>query len=296
MLNGGELCYNPPLFISMKLRNICLQDLFMRGLGAISLSVILVVTSYAQTPTPTPAASPTPDAPISAEKIASGDLTAEQVAELAVAVYGFPSGRMTLMQIRKSGDERGRLTITGADGKTQAATYQRWYIRPETGAEKIRIDQQFPNDRFSLISANSEVFGVYNDSAFVPREDATTAFQNQVYHSLDALLRYKENESKVALSGREKKLGVDYHLLDLTDKQGRKTRYFVSAKSFRIMMLEYESGGVTYRRKFHDYRYAQGTLFPYRSVLTSGDRTLEEVEVGTITYGQKVDDALFTKP
>lgn len=278
----------------MKLRNICLQELFSRGFSAVSVLLILFVSSHAQTPTPT--ATPTPESPISAAKIASGNLTPEQVAELSVAVYGFPNGRLTLTQIRKSADERGRITITGADGRTQAATYQRWYIRPETGGEKIRLDQQFPNDRFSLVSANSEIFGVYNDSAFVPRDDAVTAFRNQVYHSVDALLRYKENESTLALAGREKKLGVDYHLLDLTDKQGRKTRFFISTKSFRVMMLEYESGGVTYRRKFHDYNYAQGTLVPFRSVLTSGDRTLEEVEVGTVTYGQKVDDSLFTKP
>ena len=269
--------------------------MFSRGLSAVGVLFFLAFSSYAQTAATAPTATPTPEA-ISAAKIASGNLTAEQVAELSVAVYGFPNGRLTLTQIRKSADERGRITITGADGRTQAATYQRWYIRPETGGEKIRLDQQFPNDRFSLISANSEIFGVYNDSVFVPRDDATTAFRNQVYHSVDTLLRYKENESTLALSGREKKLGVEYHLLDLTDKQGRKTRFFVSAKSFRVMMLEYESEGVTYRRKFHDYNYAQGTLVPYRSVLTSGDRTLEEVEVGTVTYGQKVDDALFAKP
>jgi hypothetical protein len=296
MLDDGELCYNPPLLFRMKLRNICLQDQFSRGLAAVGVLFLLVFTSFAQQATPTPTATPTPQAPISAAKIASGDLTAEQVVELSIAVYGFPNGRLTLSQIRKSGNETGKLTVTGADGKSQNATYQRWYIRPETGPDKIRIDQQFPNDRFSLINANSEVFGVYNDTAFDPREDAKTAFENQLYHSLDAYLRYKENGSTLAHGGREKKLGVDYHLIDITDKLGRKTRYFVSSKSFKVMMLEYESGGVTYRRKFHDYRYAQGTLFPYRSVLTSGDRTLEEVDVGTITYGQKVDDALFTKP
>jgi hypothetical protein len=298
MLDNGELCYNPPLLFRMKLRNICLQDLFSRGISAVGVLFVLAFASFAQqaTPTPSPTPTPTPEAPISAAKIAAGDLTAEQVAELSVAVYGFPNGRVTLSQIRKSGDERGKITVTSADGKTQSATYQRWYIRPETGGEKIRLDQQFPSERFSLISANNEVFGVYNDLAFDPRADAKTAFENQLAHSLDAFLRYKENGSTVVYGGREKRMGVDYHMIDLTDKQGRKTRYFVSSKFFKVMMLEYESGGVTYRRKFHDYNYAQGTLVPYRSVLTSGDRTLEEIEVGTITYGQKVDDALFTKP
>ena len=36
------------------------------------------------------------------------------------------------------------------------------------------------------------------------------AFQNQIWHGLEALLRYKENESKLELAGREKIMGVEF--------------------------------------------------------------------------------------
>jgi hypothetical protein len=251
-----------------------------------------------QTPqgTPMPTPQPSREDAITADKIASGNLTGEQVAELSVAVYGYPNGRATLEQIRKTASERGKVAITNANGRVDNASYQRWYLRSDDGTERLRVDQQFPNARFSLINDSTGLFGVYNDSAFVPTADATAAFENQMHHSVDTYLRYKENGSTLVNAGREKKLGVDYHLIDLTDKQGRKTRYYVSAKSFRVMMLEYESLGAKYQRKFYDYRYAQGTLFPYRSVLSSGDRIVEETTVGTVTFGQKVSDGLFARP
>ncbi len=89
-------------------------------------------------------------------------------------------------------------------------------------------------------------------------------------------------------------LGVEYHLLDVTDPEGRKTRFFVSVKTLRVMMLTYEDGGVKYRRRFYDYNAAQGTLVPFRTVLWANDKQVEETEIGTITFGQKVDDALFS--
>ena len=43
----------------------------------------------------------------------------------------------------------------------------------------------------------------------------------------------------------------------------------------------------------HDYNYAQGTLVPYKTVLWADDKVVEETSVGTITFGQKVDEDLF---
>jgi hypothetical protein len=140
-----------------------------------------------------------------------------------------------------------------------------------------------------------KTFGIYNNSVFVPRADAAKTFENRIYHGLDALLRYKENGSTVDLAGRDKILGVDFYFLDLTDKQGRKTRFYVSSKTYRVMMIDYEEDGVKYRRKFYDYNYAQGTLVPYRSTLTADDKLVEESQVLTVTYGQKVDDSLFAE-
>lgn len=225
---------------------------------------------------------------------ANNNFTAEQIAESAVLIYGGLRGRDTLNQIRKTTIERGKLSVLAADGKTDTANYQRWIIRGEKlEKEKNRLEQEFPNAKYGLIYDGTKYFGIFNNTVFTPREDALKSFQNQIWHGLDVLLRYKENESKIELAGREKIQNVDFHLIDVTDKQNNKTRFYVSAKSFRVMMLEYEDSGTKYRRKFYDYNYAQGTLVPYRSVLWANNKEVQVVEVGTVTYGQKVDEAIF---
>lgn len=220
--------------------------------------------------------------------------TAEQVAESAILLYGGFGGRETLDRIRKTTVERGKITLTNPDGTIDRANYERWIIRSgNLNKERIRLDQQFPSTRYSLVYDGEKTFGVYNNTVFSPKEDASKTFQNQIWHGLEALLRYKENESKLELVGRDKIMGVDYYLLDVTDKQNRKTRFYVSAKSFRVMMLEYEQEGVKYRRKFYDYNYSQGTLVPYRTVLWADDKQIEESEILTITFGQKVEEDMF---
>jgi hypothetical protein len=250
------------------------------------------------TPTPAPVASPTPATgatpkPLTAKELLANP-TAELIAETSLYFYGNGGGRVVLDQIRKTTIERGKTTVMNGEGKLETASYQRFIIRGESVEKtKLRLDQEFPGVKYSLIQNADKIYGIFNDQTFAPTEEATKVFENQIYRGLDGLLRYKENGSTIALSGKEKILGVEYHLLDVTDKKGRKTRYFISAKTYRVMMLEYEEEGKSYKRKFYDYNVAQGTLVPYRTVLYQGDKMVEETNVGTITFGQKVDDAMF---
>src|SRR5688572_12510617 len=101
---------------------------------------------------------PTPVAPNA--KGAPKVVTAEQVAESVIFFYGFPTGRERLNQIRKTTLERGRSNFTGADGKVEQATYQRYIIRAEKlGKEKIRLDQEFPSARYALVYSDEKIFG-----------------------------------------------------------------------------------------------------------------------------------------
>jgi hypothetical protein len=220
--------------------------------------------------------------------------TAEQVVESSIVIYAYPGGREKMKQIRKTEMERGKLVMTGADGQVTNANYQRWSMRGDAaGKEKIRLDQELPTATYSVVQNDEKIFGIFNESTFSLREDAAATFQDRIVHSIDALLWYKENGSTIQLAGRDKILGVDFFLIDLTDKQGRKTRFYVSAKTFRIMQLDYETGGIKHTRRFRDYKYAQGVLVPFFSELRAGDKVIEEVFVGTVTFGQKVDDSLF---
>jgi len=267
-----------------------------RILSLAFVAASVCVSTFAQNDAAKPAeAKPSPSpTPVAKGKPDPTNLTAEQIAEGTIFIYGNGGGRVTLGQIRKTTLERGTAVYTNAEGKVERASYQRFVIRGENfGKEKIRLDQDFPGARYSLIFSDYKVFGIFNNQVFSPRDDTVKTFENQIVRGLEALLRYKENESALALQPKEKLMGVDYHVLDVIDKENRKTRFYISARSFRVMMLTYEDNGVNYKRKFYDYNYAQGTLVPYRTVLWANDKQVEETDIGTITFGQKVDENLF---
>ncbi len=228
------------------------------------------------------------------------ELTAEQVAEAVILVSGTRPG---LAQIRKNGIERGRLSRMSSDGRPEEARYEMRFIHGEKiDKDKIRVDQKTAQQEYSLINTEGRVFGIINGSVFTPRAETAAEFLSQQIHSIDALLRYKENDSKVTSAGKDKQQGIDLYVLDLLDKANHKTRYFISAKSYRVLWLEYEetppdqTAPVKYMKRFYDYRYAQGTLVPYRTVMLVDGKQVLETRILTVTYGVKMEDSLFQTP
>jgi outer membrane lipoprotein-sorting protein len=229
--------------------------------------------------------------------------TAEQIAETVIALAGGGLGRVILLQIRRNGVERGRLTRTGQDGRAEEARYELRFVRGDKSEkDKVRLDSKTPQAQYSLVYGDGRVFGIINGSPFTPRADAMADFIAQQAHSIDALLRYKENESKLSAAGKDKHQGIDVYVVDLTDKANRRTRYFVSARTFRVLWLEYEetppgaSSAVKYTKRFYDYRVVQNTWVPYRTVLMEDEKQTLETRILTITYGVKMEDSLFQNP
>ena len=226
--------------------------------------------------------------PVKADK---NNPTAEQIAETVVLVYGSRPG---LAQIRRTGVERGRITRTGQDGRPEEISYERTFKRGETyEKDKIRFDQRLASLQYSLVLNDGRVTGVLRGTPFTPRQEDVTSLMTDRQHGIEALLRYKESGAAVKYNGKETQKGLELWQLELTDKEKHSTRYYISAKTGRILWLEYEDAGTKYRRTFHDYRVVQGTLVPYRTVLYAGDRQVEESQVLTVTYGVKTDDAVF---
>src|SRR2546423_6552079 len=246
---------------------------------------------------------PTPQ-PKPAEQPKRGDqpkeVTAEQVAESVIIIAGNGAGRAMLTQIRKNGLERGRETRTSADGRAEEIRYELRFVHGDKpDKDKVRLDSKTPQAEYSLVYGEGRLFGIINGATFAPRAETAAGFISQQAHSIDALLRYKENESKLTSAGKDKQQGVDLYVIDLVDKASRKTRYFISAKSFRVLSLEYEEtrpGAATpvkYTKRFYDYRFAQGTQLPYRTVLLEDGKQIVETRILTVQYGIKMEDSLF---
>ena len=225
--------------------------------------------------------------------------TAEQIVESVILMYGT---RQALDHIRRNGAERGKIIRYNAEGNAEEANYERRFIRgADLNKDKIRLDQKMSTMEYSLIFGEGKLFGLINGAAFTPRQDAMTSFISQHHHSIDSLLRYKECGSTLTVVGKDSQKGLDLFVVDLTDKDQRKTRFYISARTLRVLWLEYEEGvpggpAVKYTKKFLDYRPVQQTWVPYRTILYENGREAQEVRVSNITYGIKVSDSIFKAP
>lgn len=227
--------------------------------------------------------------------------TAEQVVESAIIIYG---SRPLLQQIRRNGMERGRVCKPTCEvpGKAEEATYERRFVRGENSEkDRVRLDQKMPTIEYSLIYGDGRLWGIINGAAFTPRADTANTFLSQHRHSVDNLLRYKEDGATINLAGREKQKGLDLYVINLVDKDKKVTRYYISAKSLHILWLEYEepggtAGPIKYVRRFFDHRYAQGTLVPYKTILLEDGKQMQETKIHNVTFGIKLDDSLFKSP
>ena len=277
------------------------------ALAAFLVSMALAGQTQTQTQTP-PASAPQKETKQEAKQEPKQQtkqdkdtkFTAEQIVESVILVYGT---RPALDHIRRNGVERGKITrFITENGNPEETDYERRFVRGENlDKDKIRLDQKLPTMEYSLIFGDGKLWGLINGAAFTPRQDATANFISQHHHSIDSLLRYKECGSTLTLIGKDTQKGLELFLVDLTDKNNRKTRYYISAKSLRVLWLEYQEGPpggtpVKYTRKFLDYRAVQQTLFPYRVLLLEDGRQSQETRVLTITYGVKVNDAIFKSP
>jgi hypothetical protein len=263
--------------------------LSLRNLSVLAIAIAVSLAFVSHTPA---AVADDPKAP-----------SAEQIAETVIAFAGNGAGRAVLDQIRRNGVERGRLTRTGPDGRAEEVRYELRFMRGDKPDQyKVRLDSKSPQTEYSLIYGSGRLFGIINGSTFTPRADTSADFLAQQTHSIDALLRYKENGSKLTSAGKDKQRGIDVFVIDLTDKANVRTRYFISAKTFRVLWLEYEetppgaAAAVKYIRRFYDYRPAQSTWVPYRTVLLEDGKQTVETRILTITYGVKMEESLFQNP
>jgi hypothetical protein len=226
-------------------------------------------------------------------KPAGKEITAEAVAETVVYLNGT---RPALAQIRHTGVERGIIRRNAAEGKIEELSYERRFIQGENmDKDRIRMEQKMPTAEYSLVYSSGQIWGVINETVYTPRQDVSEEFMNRQRHGLDAILRYKENGSTVTYVRKDKQMGVEMYVVDVTDKEQRKTRFNVSAKTGRVLSLEYEDPSVSgkFTRKFYDYHVVQGTLVPYRSVLYRDDKQVEETQIMTVTYGLRIEETLF---
>lgn len=230
---------------------------------------------------------------------------AETVAEVVLLAYG---GRPALDYVCTNGREEGVIKLAAGEGNPPIeGKFTLNFLRKESSdRDNVRIEVELPNPKGE--EPQQFAFG-YNGAANWAAKDrqptvltpeAQSSFLASLVHDYMALLRFREDGAKVERLGDERVAGIDTVVLELTHRDGSKTKYFISGKTYRILHLEYEvkpttsDKSVKLRESFYDFRAVQNVLVPMRKVLYEDSKFKQEIELKEVRYRlQKVDEEIF---
>jgi outer membrane lipoprotein-sorting protein len=235
---------------------------------------------------------------------------AEAVAELIIYAYG---SRLNLEPARANIQEEGTIRLATEQGDITGNYLLRQSKREKSWLDLLRVDLDLSTPEEAqkqgalksvkyIIGYNgASVWSAQNDKYVNPRPDAEAAFKAQLTHDYAALLRYKEDGSKLELKKPETVVGVECNVLELTLPDGTKTTYWVSSKTYRILHAEYsvalaaDQPPVKYRISYFytPLRVVQNTLVPGRRVMYQDGKFVQEITINQFTYGTKFDAEIF---
>jgi hypothetical protein len=232
---------------------------------------------------------------------------AEAIAEYVIFAYGT---RAALQTARANIQEDGTIKLVTEQGNISGNYTLRQSRREKSSQDLLRVDLDLtpPESQSSgkpikyIIAYNgASVWSAQNDQYRNAAPEAEAAFQAQLTHDYASLLRYKEDGSTLELKKPETVVGVECNVLEMTSPDGSKTTYWVSAKTFRILHLEYSltlaqgQAPIKYRVSFYytPLRVIQNTLVPTRRVMLQDGKLVQEVTINQFNYSVKFDPEIF---
>ncbi len=235
---------------------------------------------------------------------------AETAIELAIIAYG---GRKQIGIARAAIQEGGTIRLATEQGDLTGDYLLRSIRKEKSSQDLLRVDLELspadnsqgdtPPIKYVIGFNGASVWSAQNGQYVTPRAGADVAFRAQLTHEYMALLRYKEDGSKLDYGGLETVIGVDAFVIDLTTADGEKTRFWLSTKTYRVLHAEYELTLVEGQppTKYRiDYYYTpfsaavvQNTLLPVRREMKQDGKFVQEIKLANITYSAKLDPEIF---
>ncbi len=227
-----------------------------------------------------------------------GDKKAIEAADHTSDAYG---GIVALALFRQKGQLRGLIKIFNDDGSVREGSITIRFMRRLSRPEDLRrVDLDMPDAPMLSIGFDGErIWGAENGQPIVLRLRAEKIFQAELSKNYETLIRNRELVHELKYSGREKRSGIEFDLIDLLLPNAEQVRYLVSTKSLRILHLEYEIAiprmekPLQLRDSFFDFREVQNTLVPFRIEHYENDRRTQEIQFTEVAYGVTLDESVF---
>jgi hypothetical protein len=215
-----------------------------------------------------------------------------------VAAYG---GAGVLLVLRQSGQLRGLVKLyTGSDTPQEGEITIRFLRKLKVAEDLKRIDLKLTTaPKLTIAFDGTRVWGAENDNPLVLYLRSEAAMKAELIHNYEALLRAQELGATVTFVGEEKRSGIPLYVVDMKHPDGSTTRFYISAKTWRILHLEYEfsvpsqAEPIRVRESFYDFRVVQNTLAPFRIVRYEHDNLVQETTFTEVTFGVQVEKSVF---
>jgi len=222
--------------------------------------------------------------------------TAEDVVERALLAYG---GRPAIYVIQKNGILRANIKLMTSNGILDGRMVSKFIRKPKLGEDLMTIELDLPEMKYSITTDGKDVWSTENGLPHKPSEQEIRGFRGSHEHHYEALLRYKENESKVEYTGSNKIGTLDLDQIRLTSKDGIVTVYEISRRTGRIIYVNYdekqETGDsvVRYRLYFKDFRVIQNTIIPYEIQVFQNGKLIEERKIVEAAFNVQMEEKIF---
>ncbi|HKQ08434.1 MAG TPA: hypothetical protein VJ464_25160 [Blastocatellia bacterium] len=232
----------------------------------------------------------------------------ELLVETAIFAYG---GRKGLETARAAIQEEGTIRLASDQGDLTGNYSLRAMRREKSWQDLLRVDLEMmspgsadgnrPAIKYVIGFNGASVWSAQNGQYMTLNPSAERAFRAQLTHEYTALLRYKEDGSKIELVGPDTVVGVETNMIDLTTPNGDKTRFWVSVKTYRVVQCEYEvklddsQPPTKYLLKYFytPFKVVQNTLVPVRRLMTQDGKFVQEIIINTAVYSAKIDPEVF---
>ncbi len=218
----------------------------------------------------------------------------EKLVEFAKVNYG-------LLIVQTNGVVKSNLKLISGDNIREGRSTLKFIRKPKLMEDLVILELDLPDTKFTMGFDGTKTWALNNTERTELSPELATAFRSSYAHSYEALLRYKEDGSKVELVDTKKIASLEIDIIDLTTADGQKTRYEVSRRSGRVLYLEYETKPATpdakpvkYRLHYKDFKAVQNTIIiPYKTIVYENDVIVEERTVIEAAFSGQMEEKVF---
>jgi hypothetical protein len=218
----------------------------------------------------------------------------EDVVERSIILnYG---SRAALYGIQRNGALRALIKFFTDEGIREGKSVTKFIRKQKLAEDLLMIDLELPGTRYIIGFDGQETWTIQDGEIQKAPAEAAEAFRSAHEHSYEALLRYKENGSKLEYVGMNKLGTLEMDIIDLTSPSGARTRYEISRRTGRVIYANYEdskSTPVKYRLYFKDFRLIQNTWMPHETQVFQDGKLIEERRVVESIFNIQLDEKAF---